>query len=366
MRKIELSYRLQTDRAPEARIQNDLMRLLMAVRTSGSISGAARELALSYRHVWGSLKDWEQTLGQALVIWERGQSARLTPFADKLLWTEQLAQARLAPQIEALRADLERTLSLAYDPDAHVLNLFASHDEALPLLQSFAAGHSRLHVDIRFCGSVEAIRALNEGRCVMAGFHARAQPQASSLTAHTYKPLLQPGKHKIIGFARRIQGLIVATGNPLRIDSLKRVEQWRMRFVNRSIGTGTRVLLDELLAEEGIPASRIHGYDYEELSHRAVAMAVASGRADVGLGTEAVARDMGLGFVALTSELYHLVCLKSAIDQPSVLALRQTLQADTWQKQLGTLPGYEPYASGEVQSLRGALPWWAYPRERHP
>jgi len=366
MRKIELSYRLQTDRAPEARIQNDLMRLLMAVRTRGSISGAARELALSYRHVWGSLKDWEQTLGQPLVNWERGQAARLTPFADKLLWTEQLAQARLAPQIEALRAELERTLSLAYDPGAHVLSLLASHDEALPLLQAFAAEHNRLHVDIRFCGSVEAIRALNEGRCVMAGFHARAQPQVNSLTARTYKPLLQPGQHKIIGFARRTQGLMVAPGNPLRIDSLKRVAQWRMRFVNRALGTGTRVLLDELLAEEGIPVSRIQGYDYEEPSHRAIAMAVASGRADVGLGTEAVARQVGLGFVPLTSELYHLVCLKSAIDQPPVLALRQTLQATGWQSQLSALAGYEPFASGEVQSLRTALPWWVYPKERHP
>lgn len=366
MRKIKLGYELRTERATEARIHNDFMSLLMAVRTRGSISGAARELGLSYRHVWGTLKNWEQTMGQTLIVWERGQAAHLTPFADKLLWTEQLAQARLAPQIEALRADLERTLSLAFEPDAHVLSLFAGHDEALPLLQSFAAESSRLHLDIRFCGSVDAIKALNEGRCAVAGFHARAQPDASSLTAHTYKPLLQPGQHKIIGFARRTQGLMVAPGNPLRINSLERVAQWRMRFVNRAPGAGTRVLLDELLAEADIPSSRIRGYDYEEPSHRAVAMAVASGRADVGLGTEAVARSLGLGFVPLAAEIYHLVCLKSAIEQPAVLTLRQTLQQEDWKQQLGALPGYEPYASGQVQPLRTVLPWWAYRRPRHP
>lgn len=89
----------------------------------------------------------------------------------------------------ALRAELERTLALAFDEASHVLSLYASHDDALPLLQEHAAA-SRLHLDIRFCGSVDAIRALNEGRSVLAGFHVRNQPAASSLAAHAYRDLL--------------------------------------------------------------------------------------------------------------------------------------------------------------------------------
>jgi molybdenum-dependent DNA-binding transcriptional regulator ModE len=53
-------------------IRNPLMDLLQAVREQGSISGAARALGLSYRHVWGELKRWEAELGNELVIWEQG------------------------------------------------------------------------------------------------------------------------------------------------------------------------------------------------------------------------------------------------------------------------------------------------------
>ena len=89
----------------------------------------------------------------------------------------------------------------------------------------------------------------------------------------------------------------------------------------------------------------------------------ASSRADAGLGIEAAARAKGLGFVALTDERYHLVCLKSALDTPPVQALRAALQSDTWQRVVNELPGYNAAQakSGEVVSLRALLPWWRYP-----
>ncbi|WP_342131495.1 substrate-binding domain-containing protein [Hydrogenophaga sp. OTU3427] len=366
MRKIELSYQLSAQRERGTLIRNQLMDLLQAVRAQGSISGAARCLSLSYRHVWGLLKEWEQTVGQDLIVWERGQSAQLTPFADKLLWTERLAQARLAPQIEALRAELERTLALAFDEASHVLSLYASHDDALPLLMDHATGAARLHLDIRFCGSVDAIRALNEGRSVLAGFHVREKPPADSLSAQAYRGLLQPGQHKLIGFARRTQGLIVAPGNPMKIDGLPRAALWRARFVNRALGTGTRVLLDELLDEAGVAPEQLNGYERSELSHAAVAQAIANGSADVGLGTEASARRLGLGFVPLAQENYHLVCLKSALEQPAVRALREVLATPAWQALLSGTPGCAPQRSGEVLSLRDALPWWKLPPRRMP
>ena len=173
MQQIELSYAIAPRLAGSGRppIRNPLMELLQALREQGSISAAARALGFSYRHVWGQLKHWEGQLGQTLVVWDRGQPACLSEFGDKLLWAERQAQARLAPQIEALHADLERAFALAFDDRTHVLNLHASHDDALALLRVHAAASARLHLDIRFTGSVDAIRALNQGRCTMAGFH---------------------------------------------------------------------------------------------------------------------------------------------------------------------------------------------------
>ena len=370
MHRIQLHYTLDRD-ADDALIRNPLLDMLQAVAQQGSISGAARALDLSYRHVWGALKRWEEQLGSELIVWGKGQSAQLSEFGTKLLWAERQAQARLAPQIEALRADLERAFAVAFDEHAHVLTLYASHDDALSVLRAFATAPAHagqggaLHLDIRFTGSVDAIRALNEGRCTMAGFHVRlpAVPGsrvASSHSQRTYKPLLRPGLHKLIGFARRSQGLIVARGNPLRLRGLLDLARPGVRFVNRARGTGTRVVLDELLGELGLSGSAIRGYGADEPSHAAVAQAVASGQADAGFGIEASARSRGLDFVPLVEEAYFLACLKSTLDQPATRALLAVLRTAEWQQRLAQLPGYAPMQSGEVLSMSRVLPWWRF------
>ena len=361
MHKIALSYDLAAQSRGGAAIRNPLMDLLHAVQGSGSISAAAKALGLSYRHVWGELRRWEQQLGQPLIVWDKGQPARLTEFGDKLLWAERQAQARLAPQIEALHADLERVFAVAFDDQAHVLTFYASHDDALVALREHAA-QARLHLDIRFTGSVDAIAALNEGRCVLAGFHTPPSPAAGTLAQRAYQPLLQPGRHKIIGFARRRQGLVVAAGNPLGLAALQDIARPGLRFVNRERGTGTRLLTEQLLADAGVLPQAVHGWDHTEPSHAAVAQAVASGAADAGMAIEAAAGARGLGFVPLLEEDYFLVCLKSALEQPAMLALRTLLQTEAWQLRLAQLPGYAPSRSGEVLSLSQQLPWWRFGR----
>jgi len=136
--RLQFHYTLGRDSSP-ALIRNPLIDLLQAVSTQGSISAGARALGLSYRHVWGELKRWEGELGNELIIWEKGQSARLTEFGAKLMWAERQAQARLAPQIESLRSDLERAFAVAFDDNAHVVTLYASHDDALAQLRAHTA-----------------------------------------------------------------------------------------------------------------------------------------------------------------------------------------------------------------------------------
>jgi putative molybdopterin biosynthesis protein len=363
MRHVELSYDF-AERRRDGWVRNALVDLLHAVEEQGSISGAAKVLGLSYRHVWGELRRWEAKLGHPLLVWEKGQRARLAPLGEKLLWAERQAQARLAPQIEALQAELERAFAVAFDEAAQVLTLFASHDDGLTLLRGHAAREAQLHLDVRFCGSVDAIAALNAGRCTLAGFHGSQQPGLGSQTQRAYQPLLQPGRHKLIGFAERSQGLMVAAGNPMRLQCFADLVRQRARFVNRRAGSGTRLLCEELLAREGILAADLAGYEREEPSHAAVAQAVASGSADAALGIEAAARARGLGFVPLLQERYYLVCLKDALDEPPIATLRRVLQGESWQRDLAALPGYAPWRSGEVLSLKAQLPWWKLPPKR--
>ena len=358
---VHLEYSFESRGQRGAEIDNPLFDLLAAVQEHGSIRHAASATGASYRHVWGALKHWEQVLGQPLVLWAKGQRARLTPFALRLLWAERQARVRMTPHIEALRAELEHVRALAMDERRQVLEVFASHDLALPRLRDLAAAQG-LHLGLRFAGSVDALRALAAGRCTVAGFHVPALPAGSAVFAAALKPLLKPGRHKLIGCLRRTQGLMLRAGLAPRPASLAEVAARRWRFLNRQPGSGTRLLMDHLLAEAGIDASAIAGYaERHEDTHVAVAAAVAHGEADVGPGVEAAARDAGVDFVPLAEEDYYLVCLADSLDTPAVQALRALLAAPAWAQALATLSGYAPSPrAGQVLSLTRALPWWHF------
>lgn len=367
MHRVHLSYSLRGLHEPQRDLHHPLLALLAAVHDNGSISGAARHLNFSYRHVWGELKRWEIELGQPLVTWTKGQPALLSAFGEKLLWAERRAQARLAPQVEALRGELERAFAVAFDDNAVVLPVAASHDEALPLLRTLAQDRHQLHLDLRFTGSLDALAALNAGRCLLAGFHALIDSPPRSPTARAYRPLLKPGRHKLVGFARRTQGLMVAAGNPLALRSLGDLMRPGLRFAPRELNTGTRVVLDELLGAQRLDANRIAVTTEPEPSHRATAEAVASGRADASFGIEAAALARGLDFVPLAEEHYFLVTLRPSLQLPAVQRLLGVLQSEAWRTQLQSLAGYRAEQSGEVLSLRRVLPWWTYksPRPKH-
>ena len=355
------------DEAPQsgARLDQPMIAVLTAVRDAGSLKQAADRLGRSYRHVWGQLRDWEVELGASLVTWSRGAPARLTPFAERLLWAELRARKRMQPHIEALRAHLEQALAEARAESPMLLRICASHDLALPALRVLA-GRRGLGIELMTQGSIDALRSLNAGRCLIAGFHVPAIAGATPDIARALKPLLRPGQHKLIGCSRRTQGLMMRHEHAGIVDGPGDIAASGMRFVNRQLGSGTRLLMDHWLSERGIATAKIRRYDDAvEESHVAIAATIASGAADVGPGVEAAALEFGLHFVPLVSEDYFLACLKEQLDQPEVVHLRDLLASPDWAAVLGSLPGYSPArAPGAVLAMTGELPWWRFTRRK--
>src|SRR6202161_1113495 len=136
---LHLRYAFEPGEQRGATLGNPLFDLLSAVLELGSIRHAAQSLGCSYRYLWGSLRKWEQKLGEPLIIWSQGQRARPTQFGEKLLWAERRARTRMQPHIEALRSDLARVVHEARDQRHQLLALEASHDIALSLLQKHVA-----------------------------------------------------------------------------------------------------------------------------------------------------------------------------------------------------------------------------------
>jgi putative molybdopterin biosynthesis protein len=360
MLHIRLAYGFAAEPGAKRQLDNPLFEILSTVHRFGSVGEAARELDLSYRHVWGALKKWETELGQELLLWNRGKRARLSAFGEKLLYAEERARARAQPLVANLVAEMEREFALAFDPGVHLVSLYASHDIALARLKDFTAKEGGLHLDMRFCGSTDALAALSRGECMMAGLHVGEDRAPGSLTQRTFKRLLKPGLHKLIAFLGREQGLMVAAGNPKRVAGPADIRRAGMRFVNRQQGSGTRIEIDQMLEREGIATSAVNGYERMEATHLAVAAAVASGQADIGFGIRAAAAAYGLDFIPLMREQYYLACLKESLDHPAVQRLMALLRLEQWREAIADLPGYDSAGSGEVQSLKAAFPWYTF------
>ena len=357
---LHLRYTFEPGEQTGAELGNALFELLAAVTEGGSIRHAAKLLNSSYRYVWDSLRKWEASLGEPLITWSQGRKARLTPFAEKLAWAERRARIRMQPHIEALRSDLNRVLTDARDDRSQLLTVRASHDLALPILQRHAARAANLHLDIGFQGSVDALRALNDRQCLVAGFHVPALSVGAPIFARALKPWLKPKVHRLIACSRRMQGLMLRKEHAALVHEFPDLVRHRLRFVNRQPGSGTRMLVDHLLNEHAMEPRTVLGeLEHIENTHVAVALCVASGVVDAGVGIEAAALQFGLHFVPLVEESYFLACLGEDIRHPAIEHLREILAGPRWRGILADLPGYRPAADpGSVLVIEEVLPWW--------
>ena len=325
---------------------NTLLQLLAAVQASGSISQGGRELGLSYRHAWGLLQQAEALFGQALLVRGRGRGSALTELGDKLIWADARIGARLQPLLESLAAELEGELGRVRPQTPPVPRLHASHGFAVAALHELLTAR-RLPIDLRYRNSLEAVAALAQGDCELAGFHVPLG-RFERAAAQRYREWLHPGDHALVQLAVRTQGLFVAAGNPLGVRGFSDLARPALRFVNRPADAGTRFLLDGLLQDHGITSQRIRGYEQSEATHAAVAACVASGLADVGFGLERPARYFQLDFMPLVTERYVLVCHRAALDHPVAQALLRLLVDPAFRSGINALPGYDARAAGSV------------------
>ena len=152
----------------------------------------------------------------------------------------------------------------------------------------------------------------------------------------------------IVTVAHRWQGLMVPKGNPKDIKSIADLARRDISFVNRQAGSGTRVLLDYELSRGNVEPAAITGYRAEEYTHMNVAMAVASGRADTGLGILAAARALDLDFVPVTRERYDFVFPSALLAGEGVRALLDLLSSARFREQVLAMGGYEVEETGRL------------------
>ena len=334
-----------------------LLQLLVEVHEHGSLAAACQRSGASYRHAWDLVRQGETLFGMPLLEMERGRGSRLTPLAEKLVWADHRVAARLAPVLQTLASELETEIQRIVVKQPSMVRLHASHGFAIgKLFDMLAEQHAA--VERKYVGSQEAVKALHDGACEVAGFHVPLGEFEAAGYAH-YAPWLDAKGHRIIDVATRRQGLIVAKGNPRKLYDVQDLARPGVRFVNRQVGSGTRFLLDCLLQRSGIDPARINGYEQAEYTHAAVAAYVASGMADVGFGVEPPARQFRIDFLPVASERYFLLCSEASLALPEVKAMIEILRSGAFRASVDKLSGYAATDSGRVQTLQQAFPKFA-------
>ena len=245
------------------------------------------------------------------------------------------AGAEVSVRLYRHPTDLERTIFV-----------IGSHDMTLDLIAQFLAGRNR-RVASANVGSLGGLVAIRRGEAHLAGSHL-LDPETGEYNLTYIREYLPGIPVKLIALVDREQGLIVRPGNPKGIRELNDLASPGVIFVNRQRGAGTRVLLDYHLRLLGMEPNSIQGYPQEEYTHLAVAAAVASGRADCGLGIAAAAQALELDFIPLYHEHYELVIPEEHYHSDLLKPFLEVLSEQAFQRAVAEMPGYDVSRMGKL------------------
>jgi putative molybdopterin biosynthesis protein len=241
-----------------------------------------------------------------------------------------------------------------------VLVVVGSHDNTVDLLADALMDPANpeaapVRLASTHVGSMGGIRAIAAGSCHMAGSHL-FDPETKDYNFPFVNKYAPDADVVLVNLAIRHQGFIVPQGNPKKVHGIEDLAREDVRFINRQRGAGTRVLLDHHLKQAGIRPSGVNGYDKEEYTHMAVAVNVATGTVDCGLGVMAAAKALGLGFSPLARERYDLIIPKAHLDDPRVRAVLDLLADDGFKERIEAMGGYETQLTGQIMKPGTPLP----------
>lgn len=226
--------------------------------------------------------------------------------------------------------------------------IISGQDISLDLLANAIGRSGAITSPLRsYTGSLNSLVAMYAGEADIVSTHLY-DGDTGTYNLPYIKRILSGREYMVINLLARSAGLFVQKNNPKNIQTWKDFSKQSIKMVNREIGSGARVLLDEKLRLEGIIPRTIDGYQTEELNHIAVASKVASGFADVGVGIEKAATLVGVDFIPLVHEQYDLVMFKTPENEFVRSTILAILRSQDFQREIGALGGYDLSQTGSI------------------
>jgi excisionase family DNA binding protein len=228
-----------------------------------------------------------------------------------------------------------------------ILILAGSNDmlleKAINLFNRSTGGHLAVFGNLGSLGGLQALRA---GCCHIATSHLLQENSVDYNFEYAAKALDR--MPAIVNFCRREQGLLLSKGNPKKIRSVADLVRPGVRIINRSVGTGTRLLLDRELEKAGVRYQDVDGYTHEVQTHLGVGLEIISGNADAGPAIRAVAGILNLDFIPLRWERYDFMIAKERFFDEGVQRFLRIVHEERFQEAAERLSGYDLSSTGQM------------------
>jgi len=249
----------------------------------------------------------------------------------------------------AQNTEVDVTLLRSRDEIENTVVCIGSHDNTLDILANLLKKRSHSYsLSSAHVGSMGGIMAIKKMEAHVAGTHLLDEP-TGEYNVPFIKRLLGDVPLLLVNLVYRQQGLIVRSGNPKGIRGIEDLTRKGIVFINRQLGSGTRLLTDKCLRDSGMDPREIEGYDREEYTHMGVASAVATGVADAGMGILSAAIALGQEFIPVAKERYDLIIRGEYIETPKIQSLLDILKTDgEFRDLVNGLGGYDLSDMGRV------------------
>lgn len=242
------------------------------------------------------------------------------------------------------RIDTHSTL-LTPEPRETPEIILSGQDVVLDILASYLRQED-VNAGRTYLSSFEGLLALYQGKVNAAACHLY-DGKAFNVS---FVRCLMPGVPAVlVNLSYRTQGFYVRKGNPRKIKGWEDLRRTDISILNRRVGSSSRILLDTQLKELGIPASQVGGYDRIMSSHLTMAAAIASGDADLAIGTERVSRQIeNLDFIPLLEERFDLVLRKDSMEDPAVIKMLGILSSPVFHREVAPFSGNDYRDLGKI------------------
>ena len=230
----------------------------------------------------------------------------------------------------------------------NTLVVIGSHDPLLDELTDLIHREDRrIFLSSAHVGSMGGIMAIRRGEAHAAGIHL-LDTETGEYNRKYIKKYFPHGGVYLVRCVGRQQGLMLQKGNPLGLSRFADVARDGVRYVNRQKGSGTRILTDYLCRKEGVDPDQVYGYEREEVTHNAVAVQIAGGSADAGMGIYSAAKLYDLDFLPICVEEYDLLIPEKVWNTGLVKQLIRTLRSREFRERIEAMGGYTLDRPGEI------------------